>query len=165
MHPVHGTARAMLSAIFIASSVPALKNPGPYASRAQPATDWFTSLPRRDQRLSPDRLKVDEDLVRLNAAVQLVGGLLLATGRLKRAAAALLAGTLVPTTATGHSFWLESDPGRRREQQIHFLKNLGLFGGLLLAVLDTEGRPSLRWRAHSATGWTRRFVRWGRQIT
>jgi hypothetical protein len=30
---------------------------------------------------------------------------------------------------------------------MHFLKNLGLLGGLLLAAADTEGRPSIGWRA------------------
>ena len=30
---------------------------------------------------------------------------------------------------------------------MHFLKNLGLLGGLILAAFDTEGQPSLGWRA------------------
>jgi hypothetical protein len=30
---------------------------------------------------------------------------------------------------------------------MHFFKNLGLLGGLILAALDTEGEPSLSWRA------------------
>ena len=30
------------------------------------------------------------------------------------------------------------------------MKNLGLLGGLLLAAVDTEGRPGLRWRAGHA---------------
>jgi hypothetical protein len=30
---------------------------------------------------------------------------------------------------------------------MHFLKNLGLLGGLILAAFDTEGAPSLGWRA------------------
>jgi hypothetical protein len=30
---------------------------------------------------------------------------------------------------------------------MHFLKNVGLLGGLILAAFDTEGEPSLAWRA------------------
>jgi uncharacterized membrane protein YphA (DoxX/SURF4 family) len=59
----------------------------------------------------------------------------------------VLAGTIVPTTYAGHRFWEESDPQSRSQQRIHFLKNLGLLGGLILAAVDTEGRPGLAWRA------------------
>ena len=30
------------------------------------------------------------------------------------------------------------------------MKNLGLLGGLILAAVDTEGRPDLAWRAKQA---------------
>jgi hypothetical protein len=43
---------------------------------------------------------------------------------------------LVPTTLVGHPFWQETDPSTRRGQQTHLLKNLGLFGGLLLVIAD-----------------------------
>ena len=33
------------------------------------------------------------------------------------------------------------------QQRIHFLKNLSMFGGLLIAAGDTSGQPSLAWRA------------------
>ena len=35
----------------------------------------------------------------------------------------------------------------RAQQQMHFFKNLALLGGLILAAVDTEGEPSLGWRA------------------
>lgn len=88
--------------------------------------------------------------VRLNGGVQVVSGLLLATGRVPRLASLALAGTLVPTTLAGHPFWQEADPAKRRQQQVQFLKNLGLMGGLLLAAVDTEGKPSVAWRGRAA---------------
>lgn len=88
--------------------------------------------------------------VRINAGVQLGGGLLLATGRVPRAASLALAGTLVPATVVDHPFWAESDPAARREQQLHFVKNLSLLGGLLIAGFDTEGKPGVTWRARRA---------------
>lgn len=88
----------------------------------------------------------DETYVRANGAIQVVGGVLLATGRAPRLASAVLAASLVPTTLAGHRFWeLEGD--ERQAQQLHFLKNVSLLGGLVLAAADTEGRPGLAWRA------------------
>ena len=75
-------------------------------------------------------------------------GSLLALGRLPRIASTVLAATLVPTTIAAHSYWNEQDPQVRAQQKVQFLKNLGLLGGLLLAAVDTEGRPGLAYRAH-----------------
>src|SRR5690606_18347529 len=78
------------------------------------------------------------------------GGALLATGRIPRLASTVLAGALVPTTLAEHPFWNETDPEARARQRIQFLKNLGLLGGLLLAAVDTDGKPSLAYRARLA---------------
>lgn len=166
MRPVRAAARTMLSAIFIASGASALANPKPFAPPAKRFTERVAPLlEKADSRLPTDA----ERLVQINAATQVAAGLMLATGHLTRPAATVLAGTLVPTTLAGHPFWLESDEGQRRTQQIQFLKNLGLFGGLMLAALDTEGRPGLRWRAghlmnHTQKSW-RRSVRTAQRET
>jgi putative oxidoreductase len=134
----------MLAAIFIASGAKALADAERLAARAKLVTDRVSPLlEKADSRLPTDA----RTLVQLNGVVQIAGGLLLATGHATRPAAAVLAGSLVPTTIAGHPFWLEDDPVQRRNQQLHFLKNLGLLGGLLLAAVDTQGKPGLRWRA------------------
>jgi uncharacterized membrane protein YphA (DoxX/SURF4 family) len=97
-----------------------------------------------------------EQAVRLNGAVQLVGGVLLAIGWWPRLAAAAIAGTLVPTTAAGHRFWEAEDDQTRKQQRIHFLKNVSMLGGLLIAAADTGGRPSLAWRGRYAARSARR---------
>jgi uncharacterized membrane protein YphA (DoxX/SURF4 family) len=89
-------------------------------------------------------------LVKINGAVQVGAGLALALGKFPRVAAVALIGSLVPTTAAGHRFWEEDDPAAKAQQTIHFLKNVGLLGGLLLAVADTGGRPSVPWVASRA---------------
>ncbi len=76
----------------------------------------------------------------------MVAGACLAAGWFPRLASLALAGTLVPTTAAGHRFW-EAEDADRAQQRIHFLKNLSMFGGLLIAAADTSGQPSLAWRA------------------
>jgi hypothetical protein len=66
---------------------------------------------------------------------------------------------MVPTTYAGHPFWQEKDPDIRRQQRTHFLKNLGLLGGVMLAAVDTEGRPGLAWRARRAARDAKREAR------
>lgn len=158
MRPVRSAARAMLSAIFVANGAQALVNPDPLVPKAKRVTDRMAGVLDK----APTQLPTDaRTLVRLNGAVQAVAGLLLATGRGSRTAATVLAGTLVPTTLAGHPYWEHEDPAERRAQQIHLLKNIGLFGGLLLAAADTEGRPSLRYRTGRFVGDRRRSLRRG----
>lgn len=118
-------ARPLLSAIFVSAGVNALRSPG-YLVQAT-----------KDAGLS------DADrLVKVHGVTNVVGGLALATGRFPRVAALGLAAGLVPTTYVGHPFWklpAETKP----IEQINFLKNLGLVGGLLMVALDTGGRESL----------------------
>ena len=91
-----------------------------------------------------------EQTVRLNGAVQCVAGAMLAMGWWPRLSAAVLAGTLVPTTLAGHRFWEIEDKQERAQQRIHFLKNVTMLGGLLIAAADTAGDPSLAWRGRHA---------------
>jgi len=124
-------ARPMLASMFIYGGATALKAPGPRATKAQPTADLI-------KKLAPE-LPVDgASLVRVNAAAQLLGGLALATGRFPRLAALGLAATMPATTVVGHPYWNETDPGARANQRIHFLKNVSMAGGLLMATLDPD---------------------------
>lgn len=138
------TARVMLSSMFVSGGVDAILHPEPKVPVAEDvaaaAAAPVPGLPEQNTEL----------LIRVNGAVQVVAGALLALGRVPRLAALALAGSLVPTTLAGHRFWEERDASRRQQQQIHFLKNVSMLGGLLLAALDTEGKPGLAWRAHHA---------------
>lgn len=156
MRPVRTAARAMLSALFISGGARQLTTPEPLEAMAQPVTDRIAPMLRKTRLPVPTQTR---DLVRLNGAVQVTAGLLLATSRLPRPAAALLAGSLVPTTVAGHPFWRETDPARRRSEQIRFMSNVGVLGGLMLAAVDTEGRPDLSWRARHLADSTRRLRR------
>jgi uncharacterized membrane protein YphA (DoxX/SURF4 family) len=155
MKPVRTAARAMLASIFVISGVRVLIKPG--EARVQAArriTDRITPmLEKTDPRLPTD----PETLVRLKAGSDVLAGLALATGRFTRPAAVVLAAGLLPTTFAGHPFWAVPKD-RRADQQIHFLKNLGLLGGLLLAAADTEGEPGLRYRTSHAVDRGQRTV-------
>lgn len=139
MSLVRRVARPMLAAMFVVGGLDQLKHPGAKAKAARPVLDQATRAGLPDD---------PELLVRANGVAMVGGGALLATGHVPRIASAVLAGTLVPTTLAAHPFWTESDPQTRAQQRIQFLKNLGLLGGLLLAAVDTDGRPSLAYRAH-----------------
>jgi uncharacterized membrane protein YphA (DoxX/SURF4 family) len=135
-------ARPLLAGIFIQGGIDAFRNPGPRAKRVEPVLSKVgDTVPLPDDTVS---------VVRLNAAVQVVAGVMLSLGKLPRLSATVLAGSLVPTTAAGHRFWEEESPQAKAMQRTHFLKNLGILGGLIIAATDTEGRPSLGWRASRA---------------
>lgn len=145
----------MLSGIFVVSGYRNLRNPGRLTAAAQPVTDKVAPMLKKAH---PNFPTDTETLIRLNAAVQVGAGLMMATGRLSRPAALVLAGTLVPVTIAGHPFWNNDDPIAKNNNQIHALKNLGLLGGLLLAAADTAGKPGLRWRTGHRIGHSRRSM-------
>jgi uncharacterized membrane protein YphA (DoxX/SURF4 family) len=134
----------MLASMFVVGGLDALRNPEP---RAQQAEKLAPMLHRIAPQLPDDTVM----LVRLNGTAQFTGGLAYAAGFFPRLTASALAVSLVPTTLAGHRFWEEQDALKRRNQRLHFIKNLGLMGGLLLAAVDTEGEPGLAWRARRAS--------------
>jgi putative oxidoreductase len=148
-------ARPMLATMFVMGGVNALRHTEAHATKAKPVTDRL--MPVVNNALPQAPIPTDpKTLVRINAAAQIVGGLALATGRAPRLSAAVLAASLAPTTAAGHRFWEEQDPQARANQQVHFFKNVSMLGGLMLAAVDTEGKPGVAWRARRAAKDVRR---------
>ncbi|KQW48404.1 hypothetical protein ASC77_06485 [Nocardioides sp. Root1257] len=137
-------ARPMLASIFVVGAATALKNATGTAAKADPVTSRLVPLAKKAGIPLPED---PETLVKLNAGVQIAAGLALATGRAPRLSAAVLAASLVPTTAAGHRFWESEDDATRTQQRLHFFKNVSLVGGLIIAAGDTEGRPGVAWRA------------------
>jgi len=136
-------ARPLLAGIFVTGGIDALRQPAP---KAQVAADPIDEAAQKLDVNTPE----PEMLVKVNAGAMVGAGLLLSAGKLPRLSSVVLAGTLVPTTLAGHRFWEEDDPEKKAQQQIHFMKNLGLLGGLILAAVDTGGKPGLAWRAKDA---------------
>ena len=140
-------ARPLLSAAFIGQGVNSLLNPKSAAEAAAPAVGGLQALPDPVGSSIPND---PETVAQINAAVQIGGGLLLATGKLPRVASAALALTVVPANLGAHSFWNESDPQAKAQKRQQFLTDLSLLGGLLIASADTAGKPSLGWRGRRA---------------
>jgi uncharacterized membrane protein YphA (DoxX/SURF4 family) len=133
-------ARTALGAVFVLGGIESLRAPEPRAEVAAPVVEKA----REAVDILPDD---DVTLVRINAGIHVGAGSLLILGKLPRLAALVLAGTLVPTTLGGHRFWEAESKEQATQQQLHFMKNLAMFGGLLFAAVDRHGEPSLAWRA------------------
>jgi uncharacterized membrane protein YphA (DoxX/SURF4 family) len=157
MSLVRFIARPMLASIFVVQGFNKLRNPDSVAARAKPVVDRLTPTL---EKFAPQVPTDARALVRISGAVDLGAGVMLATGTFPRTASLVLATSLLPSTAVGHPFWQsDGDPAERANQRVHFLKNIGLAGGLLVASVDTEGRPGLGWRARRAAVDARRVAR------
>ncbi|QRP51319.1 DoxX family protein [Amycolatopsis sp. FDAARGOS 1241] len=141
-------ARPLLASIFIYGGIGMLRDTPGHAKAVEPfLTETFGKL----EGVVPKQVPRDPaTLVRLDAAVKIGAGLALASGKAPRLASLALLGTLLPTTAAAHRYWDIKDPAERQAQQVNFLKNASVAGGLLLAASDTAGKPSLGWRARRA---------------
>jgi putative oxidoreductase len=118
MSLLNRTARPMLAAMFVVGGLDALRHPETKVKKAEPVA---LPIAERVSFLPQDT----ETLIKINGLI----------------------GSIIPTTYAAHRFWEEEDDAAKQQQLTHFLKNLGLLGGLVLAAIDTEGAPSLSWRA------------------
>lgn len=139
MSPTRRLARPLLAATFLNDGVDALRNPAPHVALAEQAG-----------------LSDAARLVRLNSAVKVGGGALLALNRMPRLSALALAATHLPTAAVRNAFWSETDPQAKAAKKAGFVTDLGLLGGLLVATADTGGRESV---PHAAARVSRRARR------
>jgi putative oxidoreductase len=128
LSPLRPAARILTGSTYVLLGFDALRAPGARVDLAAPVLAAF----RKAVPLPAD----DELVVRGNAAVQVLGGALLALGIAPRLSALALAGSLIPTTLAGHSYWAVDDPDQAKLQRIQFHKNMAMIGGLLFAVLD-----------------------------
>jgi putative oxidoreductase len=108
--------RLCLSAVFIVFGFDALRHPDYPAKRAKEELD----------------VPEPETAARANGTAMVLAGSAIALNMRPRLAELVLAGSLIPTTLAGHPFWKEQDPQQRRNQKIHFFKNVGLFGAMIL---------------------------------
>jgi putative oxidoreductase len=109
-------AQALLGATFIKLGFDAALAPGSRADKAA-----ALGLPNA------------ELAVRANGAAMVAGGAALTLDKLPRLAALGLITSMIPTTLAGHAYW-HFDGAERKANEIQFLKNAGLVGGLLLVL-------------------------------
>ncbi|KAB2343364.1 ATP synthase subunit B family protein [Actinomadura rudentiformis] len=136
MRPFTTLARPFVAAPYIITGLETLRDPRPRAEQVaptvKPIADRLDWLPTKDP----------ESLVRIEGALSLGTGVLLLTGKFRRATTFLMAAQLVPALASEHRYWTEDDPERRNSERSHLLKNASLFGALLMVA--TEPRRGRR---------------------
>lgn len=142
---VRKLARSAIASMFVAGGLEVLKEPEP---RVRKAKALLVPLGVPEEYVSP--------LTLADAVAKVGAGAALATGKLPRTAALVLAVSLVPTTLAGHRFWEHDDPKERANHRLHFLKNVALCGALVITSLDVEGRESIPHRVARSLPWAGR---------
>ncbi|WP_413333405.1 DoxX family protein [Brevibacterium sp. GP-SGM9] len=134
--------RILTAPIFITGGYSALKDP---AGKAQMAESTLETMRDYVPGLPDD----NELLVRINGGVQVLAGTTLLLGIKPRLSALALAGSLIPTTVAGHSFW-EMEGGDAKAHQTQFSKNLAALGGLLLVAGAAPSKRAIQKAADKA---------------
>lgn len=134
--------RMLTAPIFINGGLSAVKDPAGKAAMAESTLDTI----REYVPALPDD---NELLVRINGGVQILAGATLLLGIKPRLSAIALAGSLIPTTLAGHSFW-EMEGGDAKAHQTQFSKNLAALGGLLLIAGDGDSTKAIEKAAKKA---------------
>jgi uncharacterized membrane protein YphA (DoxX/SURF4 family) len=142
-------ARSMLASYFVINGVKALRHPEEFVADAQPLADKVlpllaSALPAEARGYLPEDTA---GFVKCNGALQIVGGLSLATGLGRRLGAGVLALTMVPHVLVANP--LKAKGAERTVVGSQLNKNLALLGGVLLAAQDTEGKPNIAWRVRT----------------
>ncbi len=128
-------ARVAMAAIFLPSGFQKLTHLGTFAGSLA-------------QHGVPDATQVAS----LGACVEFFGALLILTGTRIRWAALLMAAFTVVAALISHRFWELGDAAVRTQQQVHFMKNLAIFGGFLTLFVAGAGAYSVdHWLTHRLT--------------
>lgn len=128
--------RFCLSIIFISSSIHQMLN---WQETLQSMTTTLADLESLTvainwvQPLLSFSLNSTSTLLGLAIFCQLIGGLCILLGIQVRLGAFLLIAFLAPATLAFHHFWLLQGPDQQ-VQMIEFMKNLSIFGGLLILL-------------------------------
>jgi len=130
MRLLRAAGRAFTGIPYIVLGYDAATEPGMRVNAAAPLLD-------KARAVVPVPLD-NEAIVRANGAAMAVGGAMVASGFGARVGAGIIAASLIPTTAAGHAFWEIDDPMQRKMQQVQFVKNLTMLGGVVMILAGNK---------------------------
>lgn len=135
-------ARTLLASYFVINGAKAVRHPEDFIDAGAPIMDKVVptlkaALPAEAQSVLPQDAA---GAARCNGALQIVGGISLATGIGRRLGAGLLAASMIPQVLADNPLGAASD------HRAKFGADLAVLGGVVLAAMDTEGEPDLAWR-------------------
>lgn len=134
----------MLASYFILDGVDAVRHPEEHAAKFQKVQ------PLLEKAGVPPVLSSDAVMLsRISGVASAVAGLCLATGRKPRLAALTLAALNIPVTVINNPVWTAESKADRKEKVRGLFRGLAIGGGLLLAAVDRDGKPSLAYRRNT----------------
>lgn len=149
-------ARPMLASVFVIDGVETVMNPAGRKDEAESAlTQVRAALPRQYRAFLP---KDPETAAQLVGGIKAGAGSLFALGKAPRTSAALLAATTLPSLLGRNAFWDTDDVDEKARRRTGALTDVALAGGVLLASVDTAGKPDMKWRAQNAARVARKNV-------
>ncbi|MBW4094737.1 MAG: DoxX family protein [Acidobacteria bacterium] len=139
MSVVRSLARPLLGSSFVVAGLDRLRHADETAQQLSPL------LGKAAQALP---FQADEKLLaRVVGGAQLGAGVLLTLGKLSRLSALVLTMTSTLSAVVEYRSADASTTEGRSHRRSQLLKNISLTGGVLLAAVDTNGRPGVAWRA------------------
>ncbi len=139
MSILRALARPLLATPFLVSGMDALVRPASHRERAE-------TLTRLAEKAGyPVTTKQVDRATRALGLSNILCGAALATGKMPRTSAAILAVTQVPVSIANNPVWLHKGTERRKDL-LGLTSAAGLLGGVLLAAADLAGKPSFSWR-------------------
>ena len=88
-------------------------------------------------------LPLTDVLLALTIIIELGGGIMLLIGLRAKEVALLIFLFLIPVTVIFHGFWAVEDAAMQSREQIAFMKNIGIMGGLLFVAAFGAGKFSI----------------------
>ena len=138
-------ARPMLASVFVWDGVDTLRNASDHVAETESVLNRLRKVvPAQYAGYIPN----DPELAaRVIGGLKVGAGSTLALGKAPRTSAAVLALSTLPNLLGRNAFWEAETTEEKNDRRNGFLTNTALLGALFIATQDTEGKPSLRWRA------------------
>ncbi|OFR38427.1 MULTISPECIES: DoxX family protein [Corynebacterium] len=149
-------ARPMLASVFVWDGVDTLRNASDHVAETE-------SVLQRLRKVVPAQyagyIPNDPELAaRAVGGLKVGAGSTLALGKAPRTSAAVLALSTLPNLLGRNAFWEVEDSEEKNNRRNGFITNTALLGALFIATQDTEGKPSLAWRASKSAERTNKKI-------
>ncbi|MDR1450144.1 MAG: hypothetical protein LBI84_08110 [Propionibacteriaceae bacterium] len=136
--------RVLLAGPFVVRGVAAIRHPSQSSTAAEPLADCLNGLADRLLPPAANRFLPRSVLgwVRFHGAVEALGGAMVATGLGRRLGGLLLVGAQIPHVFAAARLRIDDE-----DSDGELPRQAALLGAVVIEALDTQGRPSARWRA------------------
>lgn len=136
-------ARPLLASSFVLTGIDRLRHTDATATALRPTLDRITKAVPAAASATGNEQRVAKVL----GAAHLGAAVLLGIGRFSRLSATVLVVTSALNAIVEFNNADSSTSKARKDRRNQLIKNLSLMGAVLLAAVDTNGRPSWAWRA------------------